>query len=219
MVLGDGLRIIWLDAYIGEDGQYQEFKRNFQETLESASAMPPDDINVLISALAENAAPILFAKTPAQAATLIEEHKNKRIIFISSGSLGRPMIPFISAVYLNVYRYYFFCCEINTYVDFAMDYISCLQVFNFETDLLVRLARDISEDIIKLGESYLAVEDAKSALKCFEHAVTLNEDANRIDTMNPPCLVYLNKLRGSRNNPGLIQRAQDMANRQNQSRQ
>jgi hypothetical protein len=99
MVLGNGVRIIWLDAYIGEDRHYHAFTRNFQTTLQPVASVPPDAIDVLICALSENAAPLLFAHTPAQAATLIETHHDKQIIFISSGSLGQHMIPFIMSFY------------------------------------------------------------------------------------------------------------------------
>ena len=34
-------------------------------------------------------------------------------------------------------------------------------MFDHETDLLVRLARDISDDIIKQGEIYLDIKDAR----------------------------------------------------------
>ena len=215
MAMGEGLHIIWLDAYIGQDGQCHPFKRDFQTTLQLAATVPPDSINALIFTLEQNAAPLSFAHTPAQAATLIEKHHDKRIIFISSGSLGRPMIPFITAVYTHVYRFYFFCLNIKKYVDFAMDYLVCLQLFDHETDLLVRLARDISSDIIKLGQTNMNLNDGKNALKCFEHALTLNNDANRIDKLNSACLVYLNQLRGNSDNVGLIQRARDILNRQN----
>jgi hypothetical protein len=214
MVLGNGIRIIWLDAYIGEDGHYHAFKRNFHTTLQPAAAVPPDAIDVLICALDQNAAPLLFAHTPAQAATLIETHHDKQIIFISSGSLGQHMVPFITAFYPNVHRFYFFCVTIKKYVEFGMDYLSCLQMFDFETDLLVRLARDISSDIIKQGEIYLQIQDAENALKCFEHSFTLNNNANEMDKLNPPCLKYLKQLNGYGNNIGLIQRARDMLNQQ-----
>jgi tetratricopeptide (TPR) repeat protein len=214
MVLGNGVRIIWLDAYIGEDGHYHAFKRNFQTALQPAAAVPPDALNVLIWALEQNAAPLLFAHTPAQAATLIETHHDKQIIFISSASLGQHMIPFITAFYPNVHRFYFFCGDIKKYVEFGMNYTSCLQMFDFETDLLVRLARDISSDIIKQGEIYLQIQDAKNALKCFEHALTLNNNANQIDTLNPASLTYIKQLNGYGNNIGLIQRARDMLNQQ-----
>jgi len=214
MVLGNGLRIIWLDAYIGQDGHYHAFKRQCQIALQPAAEVPPDALNVLICALAQNAAPLLFAHTPAQAATLIETHHDKEIIFISSGSLGQHMLPLITAFYPNVHRFYFFCLHISKYVEFGMAYASCLQMFDHEIDLLVRLARDISSDIIKQGEIYLQIEDAENAVKCFEHALTLNVNANDTDKLNGPCLTYLRQLNGDGNNIGLIQRANDMLNQQ-----
>jgi tetratricopeptide (TPR) repeat protein len=216
MVLGNGVRIIWLDAYIGEDGHYHAFKRNFQTALQPAAAVPPDAINILIWTLDQNAAPLLFTHTPAQAATLIETHHDKQIIFISSGSLGQHMVPFITAFYPYVHRFYFFCGDIKKYCEFGMDYLSCLQMFDHETDLLVRLARDISSDIIKQGEMYLQIEDAENARRCFEHALTLNNNANEIDTLNSPCLKYVKQLNGDDNNIGLIQRARDMLQQQQQ---
>jgi hypothetical protein len=210
MVLGNGVRIIWLDAYIGQDGKYHAFKRKFQTTLEPAAAVPPDALNVLIWALEQNAAPLLFAHTPAQAATLIETHHDKEIIFISSGSLGQHMIPSILPFYPNVHRFYFFCGDIGKYVEFGMNYASCLQMFDHETDLLLRLARDISSDIIKQGEIYLAIQDAENALKCFEHSLTLNVNANEMDNLHGACLIYIKQLNGDSNNVGLIQQAKTM---------
>jgi hypothetical protein len=214
MVLGNGIRIIWLDEYIGEDGHYHALKRKFQTTLQPAAAVPPDVLSVLIGAFEQNSTLLLFAHTPDQATTLIETHHDKKVIFISSDSLGQQMIPFLTASYPNVHRFYFFCANIQNNVEFGMNYTSCLQMFDHETDLLVRLARDISSDIIIEGEMYLQIQDAKNALKCFEHALTLNNNANQIDTLNPASLTYIKQLNGDGNNIGLIQRARDMLNQQ-----
>jgi hypothetical protein len=86
-------------------------------------------------------------------------------------------------------------------------------IFNFELDLLVRLARDISEDIIKQGRVYMDLNEPKNALKCFEAARTLNTTANDMDTLNPKVYVHLRILNGS---TGLIQQTIDMMNRQPQ---
>ncbi len=44
MVLANDVPIIWLDVYIGQDRKYHAFKRNFQTTLERATAVPPDAV-------------------------------------------------------------------------------------------------------------------------------------------------------------------------------
>jgi hypothetical protein len=44
MVLANDVPIIWLDVYIVQDRKYHAFKRNFQTTLERATAVPPDAV-------------------------------------------------------------------------------------------------------------------------------------------------------------------------------
>ncbi|CAF3759649.1 unnamed protein product, partial [Adineta steineri] len=120
MALANGVRFIWLDAYIGRDGEYQLFKRRFQNTLEETAAVPPvpqDPINALILALELNGAPFLFAHEATQAVTLIKDHHDKQIIFITSGSLGQHIIPNILASYPYVYRFYIFCNYIENYTE------------------------------------------------------------------------------------------------------
>jgi hypothetical protein len=217
MVLANGVRFIWLDAYIGQEGEYDGFKRMFRTALEPTTVMPPDAIDSLIRGLHENVAPFLFADTPDKAIELIEAHHDKKIIFISSGSLGKDIIPRITATYPYVHSFYFFCAIIENYVDFAYDYLSCLQIFNMEIDLLIRLTREISKDIIEQGKGYMNLNDPKNALKCFETARTLHMTANRIDTLNPSVYEVLRMLNGYAGNIGLIQQAQDMLNQQQQS--
>ncbi|CAF0774088.1 unnamed protein product [Adineta steineri] len=219
MALANGVRFIWLDTHIGRDGEYQEFKRRFQNTLEETAAVPPvpqDPINALILALELNGAPFLFAHEAAQAVKLIKDHHDKQIIFITSGSLGQHIIPNILASYPYVYRFYIFCNYIENYTELGIEYSSCLQMFNHETDLLVRLTRDISKDIIKQGEIYMNIYDLGNALKCFEHAVTLNVKANQICLPEDISWDSLRKLNGHGNSIGLIQQARDMQNQEQQ---
>lgn len=210
MALADGVRFIWLDAYIGQEGQYEGFKRLFRTALDPTVPMPPDKIDSLIRALDEHAAPVLFADSPKDALQLIETHRDKNILFISSGSFGRDIIPTIIREYPVVHRFYFFCAIMENYVDFAIEYAPYLQIFNFELDLLVRLARDISVDIIKQGREYLNMpNEARNALKCFEAAETLNITANDLDQ---PGSAYYDNLRILQGETGLIQQAKNKMN-------
>jgi hypothetical protein len=214
MALADGIRFIWLDTHIGKEEEYNEFKKQFRDALEPTITMPPDAINSLICALDLNVAPFLFADTHDKAMALIKEHHDKKIIFISSGSLGQHSIPIIIATYPQVHSFYFFCQDMAKYIDFADDYLNCLQIFDHEIDLLVKLVRDISKDIITQGKVYIDLEDAKCALKCFLHAQTLNVTANRVDTLNPPYNGQLRELENHGSNIGLIQQAENMLNQQ-----
>ena len=212
MALANGVRFIWLDAYIGQEGECEGFKRLFRTALDPTVPMPPDAIDSLIRALNENAAPFLFADTSDGAMKLIETHRDKNIFFISSGSLGKDIIPIIVQTYPQVRRFYFFCAIKENYLDFALDYLSCLQIFDFELDLLVRLARDISDDIIKQGREYLNnLNEPHNALKCFEAAQTLNITANALDQSGSS---YYEDLRILQGDTGLIQQAKNKLNSQ-----
>lgn len=198
MVLGNGLVIIWLDTHIGVTGKYLKFKATFQTALKPVTAMPPKDINELIYYFEENVAPITFVSQPDDALALIANEKDKRIILISSGSLGQPIIPDIVAQYPRVYFFYIFCGYVIGLRDWALDrdYDMCMKILDFETDLLLHLVRDRSMDIIDLGNTYLALKDGESARKCFVTAETLEISANEIDRPAPPLTSRLRLLQG-----------------------
>ena len=185
MALGNGIRFIWLDAYIGRDNEYDLFKKKFSQALEPTTVMPPDQIDSLICALNENAAPFLFADTISKALFLIREHRDKRICFISSGSLGEQIIPYITRTYPQVQEFYIFCAFPANYFDLVVENEPHLQIFTSELDLLVRLTRDISTRIIIQGEDYLNLYCATDALKCFENAEKLEVTAKRSILSNP----------------------------------
>ena len=206
MVLGNGLMIIWLDAHIGVTGAYLQFKEQFHAALQPLAAMPPNKINELIHYFEVNVTPIIFVSRPEDALTLIANEKDKRIILISSGSLGQPIIPDIVAQYPRVYFFYIFCGYVIGLRDWALDrdYDKCMKILDFETDLLLHLVRDRSLDVIDLGKAYLAAKDGESARKCFVTAETLEIRANEIDQSVPPVRSRLELLQGPN---GLIDQA------------
>ncbi|CAF3481388.1 unnamed protein product [Rotaria sp. Silwood1] len=211
MVLGDGLRIIWLDTHIGVMGQYKALKDQFRSAIQPVAAMPPNQINELICYFEENVAPIEFVSTIEDALALIQYETNKRIILISSGVLGEQIIPKIVSEYPRVYFFYIFCGYVQRLVEWALDrgYENFMKILDHEFDLLVHLTRDMSKDIIKLGQSYMTLHDGKSARKCFVTAETLETYANAVDAIHrrAPLLERLRILEGSN---GLIQQARDL---------
>ncbi|CAF0719013.1 unnamed protein product [Adineta steineri] len=87
------------------------------------------------------------------------------------------------------------------------DYETIMKMYDHETDLLIRLVRDASNDLMKLGQSYMTLNDGESARKCFVTAQTLEIQANTTDTLHASLLVRLKLLEGDN---GLIQKARDM---------
>ena len=198
MVLGNGLQVIWLDDHIGVVGEYLRLKKKFKEALLPLAAMPPNGINELIDYFEANIAPIHFFSETDQAVAFIQNQKDKRIIWISSGRLGQPIIPEIVANYPRVYYFYIYCGFIEGLRDWALDhgYEVCMQILDFELDLLLHLVRDRSVDVIDLGKAYLAANDRTSARKCFVTAETLEIKANELDPSRPPVTTLLKLLQG-----------------------
>lgn len=215
MALADTFRIIWLDAFIGQDNECHSFKRQFCTTLEPG-ARCGDPLDILICALNESAAPFTFVDTPQKAIQEIELYRDKHVIFITSGSLGQQIIPRIATTYHNVHSFYIFCAIIKNYVDFAMHYLDCLQIFNSELDLLVRLVRDISMEIINKGKQHLEINDPIPALDYFERSKALEMTANETDKLNHAFFDNLRLLNGYGDDIGLIQKALNMKDEQEQ---
>ena len=206
MALANGLYIIWLDMHIGVMGEYKALKEKFRSNLQPTVAMPPNNINELICYFEKHVAPIHYVSTIDNALTLIQNETDKKIILISSGVLGEQIIPDIISQYPRVHFFYIFCGYVRRLTEWALErgYETCMKILDHETDLLIHLVRDSSNDIIKLGNSYMTLHDGESARKCFVTAQTLEQYANAADTLHPPLRTRLQLLEGDN---GLIEQA------------
>ncbi|CAM4914928.1 unnamed protein product [Rotaria socialis] len=203
----NGIYCIWLDLHIGIIEEYRAFHEKFQEKLAPINGLPPDSINNLMLCFEQEIAPIKFVSNIDDALVLIQNETEKRIILISSGTLGKDIVPFVTENYPRVYSFYIFCAVISNHCRWALPYSSCLQMFGHETDLLIRLLRDISKEFIHLGRSYLAVDEGESARQYFVTAQTLEIDANNADTIHHTFNERLDLLQGPN---GLIRRAKNL---------
>jgi hypothetical protein len=180
--------VIWLDGtFKGEDDQ--PMKKEFNEKIAS-SASPSDPIDSLIcdqtkEDLVTYGAPVITVGTSNEAIQLIEQYPDAKIFFISSGSLGKDMVPKIVSRYPLIHSFYIYCFKMINHCGWASEYDTCLQMFDHQIDLLVRLMRDISEYFIKQGSIFLEHDDPHNALKYFNHAWNLEKRANEKDKMKP----------------------------------
>jgi hypothetical protein len=180
--------IIWLDRTF-EGGHNQSMTNQFNEQIAS-SAASSDPIESAIchetkDDLLAHGAPVVTARTADEAIKLIESYPDAKIFFISSGSLGKDMVPEIVRRYSLIHSFYIFCFKMVDHCGWASEYVECLQMFDHPVDLLVRLMRDISEYFIKQGEQFLRDKDPHNALKYFQHSLNLEKRANERDKMKP----------------------------------
>jgi len=190
MTLDTGYSIIWLDDHIGSKNNCRMMKTEFEVGLAEAAAVPPlpyDPIDDLICAVREYSAPIEFAATEKEALHIIVRNLAfmKKIIFISSASLGRKIIPEIQKNKFQIESYYIFCANMKEHREWGVeciDYGLNLQMFDHERTLLVRLGRDMSKILTEDGKVLLAANKYESALKYFEFALALADKAVEYDT-------------------------------------
>ncbi|UJR33487.1 hypothetical protein I4U23_020932 [Adineta vaga] len=189
MALSASFAIVWLDSHIGLPTECRQLKSLFQTDLAPVVAgTPVDPIDELICCIQTYCAPISFAANIDDVLQLIRElsFDLKQIILISSGSLGQLILPKLREHGLILHSCYIFCGNMAGNVAWAVEYLEDdleIQMFDFETSLLVRLSRDLSKELIKQGEGLLN-NNPKSALKYFECARSLAETAVARDMPN-----------------------------------
>ena len=182
--------ILWFDAHIALDLQCKGLKLMFQTDLTPIAQTSVDPIDDMICCIRQHAAPISFASNIPGALELIETHtqEGKQITIITSASLGKDLIPEILRRKFIIESYYIFCGNMAENKGWASDYLDDgldIQMFDFETNLLICLERDFSAKLIKEGKNHLG-SNPQSALHYFRSARSLVENAVLRDTPTDP---------------------------------
>jgi len=189
MALTSVFSVLWLDAHIGLPDQCNKLKALFQAELAPAAAefpIPIDPIDQMICSIHQFGAPVSFASRTEDALDIIDTYvyNKKKIILITSASLGKEIIPEIQQRDFLIHSYYIFCGYMKDNVGWVLEYVQQglkIHMFDFEIDLLLRLSRDLSNELIEQGKKLLN-DSPQSALKYFECARSLAEKAVERDT-------------------------------------
>ncbi|CAF4804379.1 unnamed protein product [Rotaria sp. Silwood1] len=158
--------IIWLDVSIGDPSRYQHLKKAFSSKSDPKHETPVELVDADYDEIlrVEGPLPIDFEGVYflLAAFTNIEscincfaQNQDKRIFFITSGSLGRDAVPIIIERFKETFTdpvtdepymsIYVFCHDISLQIHQALDYRDYIQIFNFDADLLSRMIRDIGD--------------------------------------------------------------------------
>ena len=116
MAFDSGYAIAWLDAHIGVKDNCRSMKKEFAAGVVETAAvppLPPDPLNDLLCTVHEYGDPIQFTNTQEGALELIRNYLKieKKVILISSASMGRKIVPKIEQEKLKVQSYYIFCAN------------------------------------------------------------------------------------------------------------
>jgi len=176
--------IIWLDDHIGKQGEYPTLKRAFASNLDpryqtwSMSTDRDHDNLIRIGDIM----PVRFADVPfyflafdnpIRCYEAFEHHKDKHIYFITSGTLGKYIVPMLIENHRQLFTdpvtqqpynsIYIFCGNTGFHYEWLIDFREYLQVFDHEADLLTRMTRDVADYFVEHAE-----RDLKNALRHYQ---------------------------------------------------
>lgn len=204
--------IFWLDQTIGDPDKYKHLKKAFATNADPTNETPTmltdtDYDRLMVSGDAvtvefEGVRFLLQAFNNEEACLAAFEKnqdKEKRIFFITSGSLGATAVPKIIEKYRHIFTdpitdkpypsVYVFCHNIEFQMEWGMDYYEYLQMFNFDSELLERMTRDIAEYFIGRAIRIREDNDLKGALQRLYWAKRLwtqyDKMQQQISTDNP----------------------------------
>jgi hypothetical protein len=176
--------IIWLSLDIGDPHRHQHLKRAFATNIDPACAAPVklNDRNIDILFGEEYHLPVNFEGVRSLLAAFtsvercvecFEQNQHKRIIFITSGSIGQTAVPIILERFKHTFTdpvtdepydsIYVYCHNIEYQMHWALDYREYIQIFNYDADLLVRMIRDIANYFVMIGKRLLEEDPPNNA--------------------------------------------------------
>jgi hypothetical protein len=165
--------IIWLDMHIGDPNEYQHLKTSFASTLDPKNETPAKLIDRDYDTILHEEGPrhVMFEGVRFLLAAFanverciecFERNQHKRILFITSGSMGKLAVPRILERFRHTFTdpvtdesymsMYVFCHNIEYQMHWALEFSDYIQIFNHEVDLLVRMLRDIAEYYVIQGK-------------------------------------------------------------------
>ncbi|CAF3833831.1 unnamed protein product, partial [Adineta steineri] len=178
--------IFWLDASIGNPKEYTHLKKAFGSNTdprcETWTMLNDEDYhNILVE---DDAVTVSFEgvqfllqafDNEKDCLKAFEANQDKHIFFITSGKLGEHTVPKVIEQYRNIFTdlinnkpyssIYVYCHNIEFQLEWTMDYLDYIQVFNFDADLLQRMTRDIAEYFIERCKRLRQANDIEGALQ------------------------------------------------------
>ncbi|CAF1259541.1 unnamed protein product [Didymodactylos carnosus] len=138
---------IWLDQYIGESGNNEDIKNKFR---------------LIMSTL------ITFTNVE-ECLQFIRSNNQKKLFIITSGTLGRQIVPIINDLpQLN--SVYIYCSDVARNTSWAIKYPKIKDICDAEDELLNRFTNDIAQYIMTQGDHYTKIYDTVKAKFCYSYA-------------------------------------------------
>jgi hypothetical protein len=178
--------IFWLDAHIGNPTDCVHLKKAFGSNTDPRQLtrimLKDKEYDAMIAsrtAMTVSFEGVVFLlqafNNEDDCLAAFEQNQDKRIFFITSGAMGKDIVPKIIERYRPIFTdritdqpypsVYVFCLHIEYHLEWAMEYIQYVQMFTTESELLERMTRDIAEYFIERGSRLREDNDLIGALQ------------------------------------------------------
>ncbi|CAF3215430.1 unnamed protein product [Rotaria socialis] len=169
---------VWIDRYIGVQNTYTNLKNKFNNSIQvlqsnnEAEAELDDDTMIcanpdMLKELAEEVYCLKYFSTVEDGLDYIKNHPEKKIFFISSGTIGKIIVPDIANL-AQIQGIYIFCGNISDHVKWARDYEDKITAMvEHQDNLLERLTQDIAKYVESKGDQYKTGGDNVEAKNCY----------------------------------------------------
>ncbi|CAF1341968.1 unnamed protein product [Adineta ricciae] len=164
--------VVWLDAYIAYPENNRQLKEYFSiitSTNQATRTLWEElGINNLIAIRIDSC--VNFIENFSQS--------NTKIFLITTGLLGRKLVP---RIYKNqhIHSIYVFTCCLAYQIDWVIDFLDKIIVFDHEFDLLSRITRDIASYYIQRASEL--IEDCEKSLNYLSWSKKLFDKADLVD--------------------------------------
>ena len=204
--------IMWLDDHIGDPERYLHLKKAFTSNVDPRNQAPTmltdRDYNNLLrggEAMEVSFGGVLFLllafTNPQECHRAFEQYKDRYVLLITSGTLGRIIVHRIIQDYQQVFTdpvtndpyksIYVFCKDIAMNYDWAIQDKDYIQIFTHEADLLARMTRDMADYYFTQGERLRATEHLEDAFRFYHWSKKL---FLQYEKMGQPCRKYLENI-------------------------
>ncbi|CAF0868832.1 unnamed protein product [Adineta ricciae] len=183
--------VVWLDAYIAYPENNRQLKEYFSIITSTQQATPTLweelGINNLIAMSVcdemninkQNKTLRMFKRIDS-CVNFIENfsQSNTKIFLVTTGSLGRKLVP---RIYENqhIHGIYVFTCCLAYQIDWVIDFLDKIIVFEHELDLLSRITRDIASYYVQ--RAFEPIEDCEKSLNYLSWSKKLFGKADLVD--------------------------------------
>ncbi len=169
---------VWIDKHIGVEETYEDIKTKFDDNIQilksnNLTEMEIDDDSIactdpkMLENLKDEVYCLKYFSEIDKALAYIHQHPEKRIFFISSGTIGKEVVPKIVDL-PQIRGIYIFCGNISYHTTWARDYADYITaMLEHQDNLLERLTRDIAEYVEEKGDRHKANGDIIPAKNCY----------------------------------------------------